>query len=220
MKNGAVMAVQKIFWKDPYLTELNAIVKSADQDKITLDRTIAYAFSGGQSSDSGTIGGFEISKAVKEEKEIYYIIESPHNLNAGQEVIVSIDWEKRYKIMKLHFTAELILELVNQHYNHPEKIGAHITESKARLDFLWEKNISETFPFLREAAEDLINRDLEIISDFSDKENEKRYWEIKGFSKVACGGTHIKRTGEIGKIKLKRDNIGKGKERIEISLEG
>ena len=42
--------------------------------------------------------------------------------------------------------------------------------------------------------------------------------EVKGFSKVACGGTHLKRTGEVGEIQLKRKNIGKGKERVEISL--
>jgi len=47
-----------------------------------------------------------------------------------------------------------------------------------------------------------------------------RYWEIENFSKVACGGTHIKKTGEIGQITLKRNNIGKGKERIEIVLRG
>lgn len=54
------------------------------------------------------------------------------------------------------------------------------------------------------------------ISDFADKGAEQRYWEITGFAKVPCGGTHIRHTGEVGKISLKRKNIGKGKERIEI----
>ena len=56
------------------------------------------------------------------------------------------------------------------------------------------------------------------IKDFSDIENERRYWEIKGFSKVPCGGTHVKSTAEVGYITLKRVNIGGGKERIEIKL--
>ena len=43
-----------------------------------------------------------------------------------------------------------------------------------------------------------------------------RYWEIEGFARVPCGGTHLKRTGEVGNIALKRKNIGKGKERIEV----
>ncbi|CZO41432.1 alanyl-tRNA synthetase [Legionella pneumophila] len=45
-----------------------------------------------------------------------------------------------------------------------------------------------------------------------------RYWEIEGFSKVSCGGTHVKSTAEVGYITLKRSNVGKGKERIEIYL--
>jgi len=44
------------------------------------------------------------------------------------------------------------------------------------------------------------------------------YWEIDGFSKVPCGGTHVKSTAEVGLVKLKRVNIGSGKERIEIKL--
>ena len=57
-----------------------------------------------------------------------------------------------------------------------------------------------------------------ITSAFSDESNEIRYWEIEGFAKIPCGGTHIKRTSEIGAIRLKRNNIGGGKERIEILL--
>ena len=47
-------------------------------------------------------------------------------------------------------------------------------------------------------------------------ENEQRYWEVPNFARVPCGGTHLKRTSEVGKLSLKRKNIGKGKERIEV----
>lgn len=57
-----------------------------------------------------------------------------------------------------------------------------------------------------------------MISDFSDVKNERRCWEVKGFGRVPCCGTHVRTTGELGPIKLKRENIGKGKERIEITL--
>jgi Ser-tRNA(Ala) deacylase AlaX len=59
---------------------------------------------------------------------------------------------------------------------------------------------------------------MEIITGFDDEPNERRYWEIRGFSRVPCGGTHVKRTGEIGPIKLKRNNKGRGNERVEIYL--
>jgi Ser-tRNA(Ala) deacylase AlaX len=64
----------------------------------------------------------------------------------------------------------------------------------------------------------MIEANQEIISAFSDEEKEERYWEIRGFARVPCGGAHLRRTGEIGEIELKRKNPGKGKERIEIYL--
>jgi len=142
------MSVKKLFWENPYLTELEAKITSVNNNIITLDQTIAFAFSGGQQSDSGTIGGFQIIEAKKEGKEIFYTIEHNHNLILNQNVMVIIDWEQRYRLMKLHFSAEIILELVYQNYNHPEKMGANITVDKARIDFLWDGKISEIFPEL------------------------------------------------------------------------
>lgn len=213
------MSVKKIFWENPYLTRLEAKVTSIDNNVITLDQTIAFAFSGGQQSDSGTIGGFQIIEAKKDGKEIFYTIEQNHNLLLNQNVMVTIDWEKRYRLMKLHFAAEIILELVYQYYNLPEKIGANITVDKARVDFFWDGRISEIFPELLNKANSIINSNLEIKSAFDDEENEKRYWCIEGFAKVPCGGTHLKKTGEIGSISLKRNNLGNSKERIEIYLQ-
>ncbi|MFF2877960.1 hypothetical protein ACFVR2_16705 [Gottfriedia sp. NPDC057991] len=212
------MGVKKLFWQDPYLTKASAIVTEVDGREVTLNQTIIYAFSGGQQSDSGRIGDYEVIEAKKEGLEIRYTLPENHNLQKGQEVVIEIDWEKRYRIMKLHFAAEIILELMYQSYNEPEKIGANITNDKARIDFYWDGKISETFPLLETKAKELIDADLEINSEFDDLKNQRRYWEIKGFGKVSCGGTHIKRTGEIKGIKLKRNNIGGGKERIEIYL--
>lgn len=213
------MTVKKMFWNNPYLIETEAKIKSINGNIVTLDQTIVFAFSGGQQSDSGTIDNYNIVEAKKIDKEIYYTIDQNHCLKTGDNVLVKIDWEKRYKIMKLHFAAELILELIYQSYNKPEKIGANISVDKARVDFYWNGNISEIFTELLSKVNKLIDSNLEIISDFSDEENEKRCWEIVGFAKVPCGGTHLKMTGEIGSVSLKRVNIGSGKERIEIYLQ-
>ena len=212
------MSVRKVFWDDPYQTELQTTVTAVNENIIMLKETIAYAFSGGQQSDDGTINGFKILKAEKVGKEIFYTIDDGHNLQTGDTVLLKIDWDKRYKIMKLHFAAEIILELVNQNFNRPEKIGANITSEKSRIDFIWENNISEMFPVLEQKAQELIEADKPIVSAFSNEADEIRYWKIEGFGQVPCGGTHIKRTGELGALKLKRDRQGKSKERIEIYL--
>jgi len=212
------MDVEKIFWTDPYLTELAAKITSVDGDMITVDRTIAYAFSGGQESDRGTIDKYKIIKAEKRGKTIVYVIDDSPDLKVGDDVLIRIDWERRYKIMRLHFAAEIVLELINQKFNHPAKVGAHIAEDKARVDFVWQGNISETFTILNHEIKSLVAQDLFIKSGFSDYENEVRYWEVDHFAKVPCGGTHLKKTGELGPVFLKRNNIGKGKERIEITI--
>ena len=119
--------------------------------------------------------------------------------------------------MRLHFAAELILELVTRKLS-VEKIGAHIAETKARIDFVHDENISPIFESILTEYNAIIAKDEPINTGFSDVEKQRRYWEIEGFSKVPCGGAHVKSTAEVGYITLKRVNIGGGKERIEIKL--
>ena len=210
---------EKVFWQDPYQVSLAAEVASVAGDEVTLDRTIFYALSGGQESDRGTIGGKAVLEARKTGREIVYRLESGHGLEAGQAVQVEIDWQRRYRLMRLHQAAEIVLESVYRQFPATEKVGAHIAEDKARIDFSWEGNISGLFPGLQATLDDLVAADKEIVSAFSDETAERRYWTIEGFAKVPCGGTHLKRTGEIGAVTLKRKNPGKGKERIEIYLD-
>ena len=208
---------KKMFWEDPYLTQLETCITTVKESDLTVAETIFFAFSGGQESDHGTIGNHRVLQARKEGKEIVYTIENGHGLKPGDQVNMKIDWERRYKLMRLHFAAEIVLELVFQKLNSIKKIGAHIAQDKARIDFEWDKNISTTvLPVIQKEALGIIEANQEIVSAFSDEEKEERYWEIREFSRVPCGGTHLRKTGEIGEIELKRKNPGKGKERIEI----
>ena len=209
--------MKKVFWDNPYQTELDTQVAAVEADRILLDATIAFSFSGGQESDSGTINDLPILNSDIDGHLIYYTLDPNHNLKPGTPVNMKIDWKRRYSLMRLHFAAELILELVTQKLNLP-KIGAHISETKARIDFTHDQNVSTYFPEILSQYNQIIENDLPIIKDFSDEANQRRFWEIEGFSKVPCGGTHVKSTGEVGFVTLKRVNIGGGKERIEIKL--
>lgn len=212
----AIPMTQKIFWQDAYLTELNTTVASVRGNDITVAETIFYALSGGQESDAGSIGGHPVLQARKDGKDIVYTLEEGHGLQAGDAATIHIDWTRRYRLMRLHFAAEIVLELVNQAVPGIVKIGAHIAADKARIDFEYGENISALFPALQQQAMAIIKADQAIVSAFSDEAQERRYWGIAEFSQVPCGGTHLKKTGEIGPISLKRKNVGKGKERIEI----
>ena len=209
---------RKIFWNDPYCTEWKSIVNAQQGNQVSLEETIFYAFSGGQESDQGTLNELPILEAQKEDRSIIYTLPEEHSLKEGDEVLIKIDWNRRYALMRLHFAAELVLELVCQRFPKIERIGAHISQDKARIDFIWEESLKPVLPELQELAQTWVSKDAPIISAFSDEALHRRYWKVEGLAQVPCGGTHLKRTSEVGKISLKRKNPGKGKERIEMTI--
>jgi Ser-tRNA(Ala) deacylase AlaX len=209
----------KLFWADPYRTTLNTVVTGVEGAEVTVAETIFYAFSGGQESDAGTFNGLPVLEARKSGQEILYRLGEPHGLLIGSPVQMGIDWARRYRLMRLHFAAELVLELTLRQCSGIEKIGAHIAADKSRIDFLWPENLNSVLPLLQTQANALIAENHSITSAFSDEAQGRRYWEIAGFARVPCGGTHLRTTGEIGPIELRRKNVGKGKERIEITCD-
>lgn len=213
------MPAKKLFWDDSYRTALDTTVTEVRENVVTLRETIFFAFSGGQESDRGTIGGHEVLDARKIGAEIFYTLPAGHRLKAGDLVKVEIDGPHRLALMRLHFAAELVLWTMLARHGAPEKIGAHISPDKARIDFLWEGSIAPVLPDVADCVNRLIEENLPIESAFSDEAAERRFWRIDGVGEMACGGTHPKRTGEIGPVRLRRRNIGSGRERIEITLE-
>jgi Ser-tRNA(Ala) deacylase AlaX len=156
-----------------------------------------------------------------------------HGFIPGANVTVKIDWLRRNRLMRLHFTCELILVLINRLFNNtpegielkPEEIdtvikkrGAHIAETGARVDFECDVNIAEYFPKLLEEYNKIIAADLPIEKGFLDEPNHIRYWRLPNIAMIPCGGTHVRSTGEVGLIELKRDRANKGVERIRIVL--
>jgi Ser-tRNA(Ala) deacylase AlaX len=209
--------MRKVFWDDPYQQALTTTVKEVKDNRVLLAETIAFSFSGGQESDKAFINGRAVTASEMDGTLIYYTLEEGHGLKVGEQVTMTIDWPRRYRLMRLHFAAELILELVTRALN-VEKIGAHIAETKARIDFVFDQNIANIFEHLLNDYNKIIESDLPIKKGFLDEKTQRRFWEIEGFSKVPCGGTHVKSTAEVGFVSLKRKNIGASKERIEITL--
>lgn len=209
---------RKVFWEDPYRATLETRVEEVAGDEVVLAATIFYAFSGGQESDEGTIGGRPVLEARKDGARIYYRLAPDHGLRPGDPVTVAIDWERRYRLMRRHFAAEIVLELAYRCLGREAKIGAHIAADKARIDFATATSVAPLLPAIAAEANEIVVADRPIISAFGGEGQERRYWRIDGFATVPCGGTHLRRTGEIGRIALRRQNPGRGKERIEIRV--
>ncbi len=209
--------MKKVFWENPYQTSLETYVAKVVGNKVLFTETIAYSFSGGQESDTAYVNGLLVQHSEMDGTDIFYTLPEGHNLHVGDAVTMIIDWPRRYRLMRLHFAAELVLELVTKKYGL-EKVGAHIAESKARIDFVYPKHISELFDELLFEYNAIIAADRSIVTAFSDIATQRRYWKIDGFAQVPCGGTHVKSTREVGYITLKRSRAAKGVERIEIRL--
>ena len=136
-----------------------------------------------------------------------------HFLRLVDDPVGSILWMLRR--LPLERTAAY-LALISQQAG---RLGLVSGEDKARIDFAWPEPISPYFPALTAEANAIVEAGRPIESAFSDEAAERRFWKIEGFAAVPCGGTHLRSTAEVGAIRLKRKNIGKGKERIEIYVD-
>ncbi len=214
---------KKLFWDDPYLTECDAKVTFLVGKQVRLDQTIFYAFSGGQLSDEGTIGGIQVVEAVKEgDKEniidITYILEQEPSFNVGDTVTVAIDRERRAKLRKLHSAIHIVYYMVIEMLGKININGSEVQPEKARMDFGYDGPITEKIPLLEKAVNEFIAQNHPIERTTELKKPDLRWW-ICGTWKMPCGGTHVRNTSEIGPITLRRVNKGKGRERIEVYLQ-
>jgi Ser-tRNA(Ala) deacylase AlaX len=210
--------VIKLFWQDPYMKECYSKVTAIEDNKIWLDKTVFFAFSGGQASDRGTINNINVLEAVaQEEDEIYYVLEKEPDFAVGDNVKVEIDWDYRYKIMKLHSAAHIVYYYFIEKAGKQKVIGSNISIDKSRLDFAYDESVGPLLEEIQEKTNKTIEEGIDIKTFHDEKDPKKRLWEC-GKWLMPCGGTHVKNTKEIGQIRLKRKNIGAGKERIEVIL--
>ena len=229
----------KIFEENAYKKEIQTKIVKIDKDNktIELEDTIFYGQSGGQPGDRGEIIAdgqkIEVKSTIKSEDAIKNILKDIDNLQINQEVTAIIDWDKRYKHMRMHSALHLMCAAI------PLGItGGQIGFEKSRLDFNDPDKIIN-----KEELEDKINElmkdDHKIIYESIDSkilENQPdlvrtmsvkppkidgklRFIKIGNIDFQPCGGTHVKSTIEIGEIKIaKIENKGKMNRRVNILL--
>jgi Ser-tRNA(Ala) deacylase AlaX len=211
---------------EPYLTEAQATVTHVDGPWVQLDDPILFAFSGGQQSDRGTIAGKEVAELeALDSGAIRYNLGEDHGLAEGDSVTQEIDWELRLRIMRVHTATHMAWAAMSEGMGSAEDlIGSNVHAGKGRIDWARDESVSPLVPAATERVAEIVARDLPVAR-FAEAEGSDRWlWELQGddldptYWRMPCGGTHLRSTGEVGKVKLKRKNIGKGKERIEVTL--
>ncbi len=227
----------EIFRDDPYKKGCEAKILDFGDNWIILDQTVFYAEGGGQLGDTGLIKAgqqeIQIENTIKENDLIKHIFNSKFDFEIGDNITCIIDWDRRYKLMKMHTSLHLLCSLVNA-----KVTGGSVGDGKGRLDFNldYKPNKEE----LKDNLNDLIQGNHDItISWISAQELDKNPNLVKTMSVLPprtngsirmvrigdnidyqpCGGTHVKNTSEIGLVEINKvENKGKLNKRVAISL--
>ena len=230
-----------LYMDDCYLKEFEAGVKFVSNGKyIILDQTAFYPQSGGQPYDTGIIKKdgkqYMVVYVGKFNGKISHEV-GEHGLKQGDKVQCCINWERRYKLMRMHTAAHILSAIFHK------EAGAMITGNqlgleKSRIDFsLGEFDRKKIIDYIKQANE-IVEEDLEIkiysvqraeaianpglsklAKGLPEGISKIRVVEIDGFDKQADGGTHVKSTKEVGKIEfLKAENKGKANKRVYFKL--
>lgn len=233
-----------LFRSDAYLREADARVTAhTAEGGIVLDRTVFYPNGGGQPGDSGTLrwdgGRIAIATAVKAEGgQVALVPAEPAAMPpVGAEVRQSLDWERRYRHMRMHTALHLLSVVI------PLPVtGGQIGAERSRLDFDMA-DPPEDVAALEAALADLIDRDLAVGEEWiTDADLAANPGLVKTLSVrppsgqgrvrlVAigtgadridlqpCGGTHVARTAEVGRVEIGRiEKKGRQNRRVSLSL--
>ncbi|NJE76212.1 alanyl-tRNA editing protein [Thermococcus sp. ES12] len=211
---------RKLYYEDAYLKEAKAKVLEVKDNALLLDQTVFYPTGGGQPHDRGTISGVEVLDVYKDDAgNVWHVVAEPERFKPGDEVELKIDWDYRYKLMRIHTAMHLLEHVLNLVLpGEWELYGSGMSVEKGRYDILYPENVNQWKEQIIETFNRLVDEGGEVRIWW---EGETRYTQIRDFEIIPCGGTHVRDIREIGHLKkFKRSSLGKGKQRLEIWLEG
>ncbi len=207
----------RLYNEDHYLREFDAKVVSIDGLYVELDQTAFFPESGGQSGDTGVLNDakVEYTKYLEDDRLVHIMYEEP-GFKVGDIVHGSLDWDRRYRIMKLHTASHMMEYFLWKHFGYMERTGSNVDDRKDRADYRHDERLDpETLKKVEEDTNKLLAEGHPVTITVDEK--GIRTWRC-GPVEMHCAGTHVKNTSEIGEIKLKRKNPGRGEERVETSL--
>ncbi|MFQ6023274.1 MAG: alanyl-tRNA editing protein [Acidiferrobacterales bacterium] len=230
---------EEVFGTDAYAKRCEAMVTAVDEHGIYLDRTVFYVMGGGQPGDIGTLrrtDGTEVTiidtRKGGDPGQIIHIPEQDApTLQSGDKVTAEIDWERRYRLMRMHTCLHLLCAVVAGGVT-----GGSVRDGSGRLDFdlpeptldkehiTAELNrlIQENHPVrVRWITDEELASKPELVRTMSVKpptgQDRVRLIEIEGVDLQPCGGTHLASTGEIGRVRVSKiEKKGKHNRRVNV----
>jgi Ser-tRNA(Ala) deacylase AlaX len=231
-----------LYMNDSYLKEFEAVVESVKDGKyVVLDKTAFYPTGGGQPSDTGAFAcngeQYPVVYAGKFEGKISHEV-SKQGLKEGDKVLGKIDWDRRYRLMRMHTAAHIIDAVL---YNEAKALctGNQLNVDKSRIDFSLEVLDKDKIQGYIDIANEYVKKAIDLKIYYLKREEalkipgivklasvmppeveELRIVEIPGIDIQADGGTQVKNTSEIGNIILVSvENKGKSNRRLYYTID-
>lgn len=229
-----------LYMQDCYLKEFDAIVTSVENYSVELNRTAFYPSGGGQPNDKGRIifnsQEFFVKDVFKKDGKVLHEVDKL-GLKIGDKVYGVIDWDRRYKLMRMHTAAHVISEIINRE-TKALITGNQLDVETSRIDYNLESFDRKKIEECIEKANEVIRQGLPVKIYFMKREEALkipkitklatglpqnleniRIVEIEGFDIQADGGTHVSNLKEIGEIEIvKMENKGKNNRRLYYTL--
>jgi alanyl-tRNA synthetase len=217
---------ERLYYSDSYLTEFRAtVVDTADQGRrVYLDRSAFYPASGGQPGDLGAIGAAPVIDVIEEDDRIAHVLGSPID---ARDVACRIDWARRFDHMQQH-SGQHLLSAVLADLCRAATVGFHLGAEVSTVDVGVAALDAGQVARVERRVNELVfeNRPITIgfedaavasgVRKRTDREGELRIVTIRDCDRSACGGTHVRATGEIGPVLIRKLDKIRGNVRIEF----
>ncbi len=226
------------YLRDAYTTRFTARVTAVTEGAVALDGTFFYPTGGGQPHDTGTLAGLAVTDVRKDGDLVWHTVEGGPLPSVGDEVDGDVDWDRRHRLMRTHTALHVLCGVIWNEWHVPVT-GGNMEPLSARMDFEFDP-VPEGFA---QRIEELVNaelvadRPIEVsflprdtavqdedlirtkVSLIPASVSEIRVVDIVGLDKQADGGTHVRSTAEVGRLRvLKLENKGKGNKRVRVEI--
>jgi alanyl-tRNA synthetase len=222
------MHTTRLYYTDSYLTSFAArVVDVADDGKcVYLEETAFYPTSGGQLHDLGSLGGARIVDVIDEGERIAHLLEAPLGIDTGQ-VTGEIAWDRRFDHMQQHTGQHLLSAVLEEAYGY-HTVSVHFGRDYSSLDLDTDAISAERIVEAEMRANAIVAENRAVTTGFEDaaqasglrKESDRtgplRIVTIAGLDRSACGGTHVRATGEIGALLIRKVERVRKSARLEF----